>query len=318
MDREEFTSIKEKKIFPEILTFVSLFFMTFVQYGEMNHLMVIYATKFLVFTNFFYHVGSSIWRIFTYIQERRSLINGVFSIRNMLEVAMMCFLVLYFRKVVTDPQEGKIDRYVIVVSMGYLLSKVNEVLDYSTIQKHCSKMLFSSVVVLIIGIAFITDFWNDGTEGIYTEIAYVIGVFLSIFELAVEGRVVERSLLRRRSFSIFMALLLICAISFPVICPVMIKWSDLFVGWIKIKIIGLIKPQLIKIKDRVLSLSKEQIKVFVSEYVRKILEEYLPNFKDAVRRKVGAYVPEKISGIPSSVLKWWKSSDVQPPLNEFD
>lgn len=319
MDEGKAISISERKITSELLTLVSLFFMVIVQFGDINGQVVNHIIKLLMFINFLYHVGLCLWRTFTSIQERRSLLNGILSVRNIIELVTMCILILYFKEVITtfDPEKRTMDRCVIALSMGYLLSKVNEVLDYSTIQSYWSKMIFSAAIVLIIGVAVVKDFFDEGREGPYSEIAYVVGVMLAICEFAVEGTVVEKSVFKYRRFSIFMALLLIGVISFPIMYPIMKKWKNLFIKWITERVVMWIKPQMIKIKDKFLRMSKEQIRTFASEYTRKIMQEHIPNLKNAIKDRVGAYIPEKIKGVPSFISEWWnKPSDIpQPPVN---
>ncbi|AFN83194.1 hypothetical protein EROM_061020 [Encephalitozoon romaleae SJ-2008] len=324
MGEGKVTIIKDKGIFAELLTLVSLFFMITVQFGDINGKVINHIIKLLMFINFLYHVGSCIWRIFTSIQERMSFLNGMFNVRNIVELVTMCILTLYFKEVVTtfDPDKRRMDRCVIVLSMGYLLSKVNEVLDYSTTQSYWSKMIFSTVIILIIGVAAVTDFSDGGVEGPYSEIAYVVGVILAICELAVEGRVVKKSVFKHRRFSVFMAFLLICAISFPAMYPIVNKWKNLFVKWLTERIVIWIKPRMIKVKDKILAVTKEQIRAFISDYTRKVMQEYIPNLKNAIKNRVAPYIPENVKSIPGSIYEWWKRlsgpQQNQPPIGEFD
>ncbi|CAD25467.2 hypothetical protein [Encephalitozoon cuniculi GB-M1] len=323
MGEDKVTCLSEKKIAGEILTLVSLCFMIVMQCGDMGGLLVNYTIKIIVFVNFFYQAGSFVWRFFINIQERKSLVNGVFSVKNMIEVLCLCALVLYFKKVVgfLEVNKERADMCVIAVSMGYLLSKIHEVLDYSTLQYHWSKMIFSAVIILMIGAAVITDARDDGEEGVFTELAYVVSVILTMVELAIEGRVVEKVVFRYRMFSITVAFLLLSVVSSPGTYPVAKKYTLILIGWVTDRVIEWIWPHLSRLKQKILSASKEQVQSFVKEYTKKMVpsivkrtvQEHIPNLKNAIKAKVEELMPqafwERVGKLPSSFREWW----IRPP-----
>lgn len=289
------------RITNEVLTLGSVCFMMTVQFGEIESPWAANVLGIVMFANFIYQLGSCLWRLFGNVQEHRKLVYGVFNFKNAVELGCICVLVLCFAE--ASLPEGKglgVPKRVVAVSAGYLLSRVHEVLDYSTLQYYWCKMAFSTAVVAATGIAARMEIGGRKHGELLMEFAYAGSAALMVLELFVDGRVIEKIVSRRRRFSIVLALLLVAAISSPYTYPIARKYAGLLAGWVSARVMSKIGPIVEKVSGAI-SKVKEKVRALMDRVDS--IKEKIETFKG----QVGA-VRDKLKASKEQINTYMKTS----------
>ncbi|ADM11707.1 uncharacterized protein Eint_061000 [Encephalitozoon intestinalis ATCC 50506] len=341
---EKIASINIKPFSSEVLTLFTLYFIVGIQYANVNWVLASWIIRILMLVNFLYQVRLLLRLISINRSDGKSALNDI-NIKTMMKLFCIAVLTIYFLRAIVAFKTGKagIHKCAIFVSMGYLLPNACETLN-STTPYSASKTIFSSLTILIIGTALAVDFLNHGREGIPSEISYLVGVVLMAMESTIKRKVeerMERVPFRFEKFSLPITFLFLIVVSFPFLYPIAKRCIVLFFEWIIA-----IENEEHSSKKKGSSLSEEEAKILVLEYakkiipsiVKKILQEYIPNFKNIVREKIQEYVPQELgstiknkvqeyvpqalgslSKASKSFYGWWTKPPREAPLSdEFD